>query len=588
MRRRALLIALFVAAVVTAWVTAFQKFPFESGYNSDSAIPVLMANWDSWSLFHLYYFGQDRYGALPFLLMQLVHAVTGLWWTAKLMTIAHIGAALATAWPVSLLFKRRAPAAMAALAVLLVMGGAFHTFNISQPYGWQLPLFFGAWAALRSFREQPTWRRFGVALSLAFCASWISALSAPLLLACTIAEAFATPRQPGGNKRRAALFAPVFLAGGLEGVVRGVFQVYSKKNYGHSFVTNVKMKVSGAGEALSKLIQDPVGPGTLLTIFTAAVGVYAVVMLARSLRKKLPVSDVTVTLAGLSAAFLGHMLLVGLGDHFRKNDLDARYLVLAECLAWLCVVQVALASAERWLTDARELILTCALALAVLAAPFWVQRHPRDPDFEGFREQADALVKRTMRGSFIVSGYWQVFAVAGLAPPGHLLPMVTLGSYNRTIFLRERIASADEAWISDGGADAKLRTYADKPYTWVEGAILARDASTQPIVAGGHSWHRFVATSKRRLSLEPRKACDEVRFAPTEKPELFVLFYDGEKRVPAKAFDAQGNEVALEAPQNNGDLFWFTTQSHTPIARVTFEPAAECPVQDVVVLGPPR
>src|SRR3981081_2993202 len=43
-----------------------------AGFGSDSAIPVLMANDRHWDLFQCFFYGQDRFGAWPFLLIRIV------------------------------------------------------------------------------------------------------------------------------------------------------------------------------------------------------------------------------------------------------------------------------------------------------------------------------------------------------------------------------------------------------------------------------------------------------------------------------------------------------------------------------------
>jgi len=50
-------------------------------FNSDGAIPVLMANHRPWDLFHLYFYGMDRFGAWPFAAEALAGRALGFAWT---------------------------------------------------------------------------------------------------------------------------------------------------------------------------------------------------------------------------------------------------------------------------------------------------------------------------------------------------------------------------------------------------------------------------------------------------------------------------------------------------------------------------
>src|SRR5262249_46213713 len=104
-----------------------------------------------WSPFHLYYFGQDRFGALPFQLAQLWHALSGFVWTPERLTVALAVFVFLGAWPLSRML--RPPLLWTVVycgAVLFVAErSAPLLFDLSQPCGWQLTLVWFAWWSVR-------------------------------------------------------------------------------------------------------------------------------------------------------------------------------------------------------------------------------------------------------------------------------------------------------------------------------------------------------------------------------------------------------------------------------------------------------
>src|SRR5262245_46794990 len=76
-------------------------------WTSDAAIPVLMSNQARFTPFELYYWGQDRFGSLPFLLASAWHVVTGFVWTPQRLAVAMALFAFTSAWPLGHLLRPR-------------------------------------------------------------------------------------------------------------------------------------------------------------------------------------------------------------------------------------------------------------------------------------------------------------------------------------------------------------------------------------------------------------------------------------------------------------------------------------------------
>ena len=123
-------------------------------FNSDSAIPVLMANdGRPITIFNFYYYGADRWGGWPFLPMQIAERVTGYEWTAQSIYAVQAGWLFVGALAIAGLSRRDGLVAGLAylIALCLDRDGRYLIFELSQVYAWQTTALLLSWWALRRF-----------------------------------------------------------------------------------------------------------------------------------------------------------------------------------------------------------------------------------------------------------------------------------------------------------------------------------------------------------------------------------------------------------------------------------------------------
>jgi len=121
-------------------------------FNSDSALPVMMANDATLDLFRAYIYGQDQIGAWPFLVARLVGRLSGYTWTAHGIFFAQTCWLFLSCLPVAWLQRRHGLLAGGLwLATLCLHPGVSHyLFVLNQRYAWQItPLMFSWWALRR-------------------------------------------------------------------------------------------------------------------------------------------------------------------------------------------------------------------------------------------------------------------------------------------------------------------------------------------------------------------------------------------------------------------------------------------------------
>ncbi|MFL5319482.1 MAG: hypothetical protein ACJ790_07475 [Myxococcaceae bacterium] len=597
LKRPAIEAVIGFAVALGCALTAYAHFgPWTkaANFNSDSLIPVLMANAGGFSRFDLYYWGQDRFGALPFLIARLFRGATGFVWTPEALALVQAFAALSSAWFFSRLLRPRLLWAALACGAVLVASTAAFFFNISQPYGWQLPSLLLAWWALRTIRttEHGLVRATLLATLTGFLACWQSALSGPILLAIAIAEGLSVPLVKW--RRTAAVIASVLVGGGLEGALRGVFQVYAKQEFGHSYRTDVHLWPKGAYDAFRSIVWSDLGPGPLLTALTLIVGLFALgFVLIRWLRRDAREVDERVTvLAALGFAFAVQLFLISLGSHFRENRLDARYFALMEWMALMSSAVFVHWAVDRILAPRIKLALPYAVAGIVSFAPLWAARAVGDPALDDAREVAEALAAKAP-GAFLVSGYWETYVVAGLAKPGELLPLTSHDQYMRTPFLKEPMRAAKLVWVAKGGlGEGDPMPHTDSPLLYEADTLLERRSEPSLEIHDREFFPYRPATDRVLTKTRPR-GCPEkatVELAPTPGAELHLAHAPGIAiAFQVTAFDADGKPVAVKQFNAVDNLVSFAAAKERPTARFEISIPHEehgCGLSEAIVARP--
>lgn len=429
-------------AALVGWGAQLQRLSdpalLPGGFSSDSAVPLLMANDETLGIESLYYWGQDRFGGLPFALGQLVHRSFGLFWAPEAWALVQ-GVWVALSALVVLAWVRRVE--VAALWALALLVGPWREvlFDISQPYAWQLTLtVLALWLLERSIAgpaaragstPAPPGARISVWLGgFAFLASWANSMSGLWLLGLALVE-LARGRVPRRSVATRALL-PVVLGVALEAAVRGVVQLHYRSAHGFSAATSMSLRPSGAMEAFG-LAFEAVHPLWLLAALAIAVAALFV--------KRVP------RYAGwLAACAAANVLLPPLVKHVQENGVLPRYFTVGA--VFMPFVLAALSTHVHRLTA-----LFGAVALT-LAGPLCAPPVPRDEGLARARAVASRLAA-LRPGAFISSGYWETYRLAALVPNHQLQPVPRHSQYARTPQLYDALARSSAVWLGSGGAE---------------------------------------------------------------------------------------------------------------------------------------
>ncbi|HET9158272.1 MAG TPA: hypothetical protein VFN91_16475, partial [Myxococcaceae bacterium] len=227
-------------------------------------------------------------------------------------------------------------------------------------------------------------------------------------------------------RRRVALLLPALAGLAVEGVVRSSWHRAVRSRGWPDLRTPASLDVGhlldNARQVTAMAWQVGAVPWLVVAIASAAV--------ALSVRRWRGTPEGR-TVAGAGAAALTSLLVVVAVRHVRDNAYNPRYLCLGLSLAALgtsVLVGLALHSAVARLRAPWPRVLPGALALGavVLLAPVATP----DPRELALRPAAAEIATR-FPGVILTLSYWRTYALAGMLPPGVVVPVPRQGEWNR-------------------------------------------------------------------------------------------------------------------------------------------------------------
>ena len=368
-----------------------------AAWNSDSAIPLLQANNPVLDAFRLYYYGQDRLGAWPWLLAQALHGLSGFAWSPQRLFVWHASFVLGACLVLLRLHRAAGLALAAAFAALALLAPSVRAllFDVGQPYGWQLTaLLLAGWGLDRLVRAlalpgAPRLRWAALATVGAVLACWTSPLSGPLLLALLGPQVLRAGAAGAPRGRLAWALVPVLAAVAFERILRGAYHRFSRDHFGHDYRTALQGDwghlLENARAMGMRALQEDAGPVFVLGL--AAALATAGVLLTRARRGSLgsfvsnDAQDAHAALGFLALGFAGAALVnlaaVAASLHVRLNEYSPRYLVPTFVLGALAAASgglflLGLLPALRRRLGALSALLALGLTGAALAGvPAW-------------------------------------------------------------------------------------------------------------------------------------------------------------------------------------------------------------------------
>jgi hypothetical protein len=458
--RRVIYLALALVAWCALYTRAAEVFAPDGVYvqpfNSDSALPVLMANDPVVDPFRTYVYGQDQIGAWQTLPLQLLRRATGFVWTAHGVFRVQLFWLLLSLPAVALLAPRAAALAASLFAAVLCLHPtvSHYLFVLNQRYAWHTTaLLFGWWGLRRLCAQLLGSETTGtiqsapsLITSFFFCllATWNSALSVPALAALLALEAarsrLLSREAPRATRLRPArLLAcalPLVAALAAERLLKANYHRHALKHFGQDFATPTAVDwghlyVNFKAQA-HNLLAAPAWWLTLFAAFAAALLSYRLLRcFARDPRgfgsdfcrggARLDLSILVVGCAAVALVnFAGSFLFLWM----RLNAYGPRYLApthLFGAFAGLVALCLFVTSSAK-VRAARRAVFPALAAACLLALALKFPPVRKNPEYETLLTAAAGLAGRAPR-AVLLGGYWDTYVFAALRPDARITPV---------------------------------------------------------------------------------------------------------------------------------------------------------------------
>lgn len=429
-------------------------------FSSEDAIQILMVNASGFDPFSLYSYGQDRWGAWPYLLARLAHCVTGFIWTDKSLYTFQTVWLFLGAFPLIGLGGRYG--GMFALTYLLVIClnefVSYNLFIISNLFAFQVTTLLFAWWCIRrlcvlhwrparlksaSFAAPLFWASLTFLFS--FLAAWTSPVSGPLLIFIFLVEAtrlslMASNDERGGGRRRAWLGLIAVAAGvAAELLLRGFYHRYARARFGSEFRTDYSIDWDNLFTSVKMLAHNysysALWPLAFLGVLTSlAIIVYVVRNRAAASRRNfdpflLNCGALAVGACGMAVI---NFVLAAAANHVRVSGYNQRFLNLSHIFGSLggILTCLLLATLPGILRRRRIFILRFFCISAVIALTILFPHFAIRPAYNDLRGVA-AKIGEEAPTQVILGGYWGTYVFAGLRPDRHIIAVPAEGERDR-------------------------------------------------------------------------------------------------------------------------------------------------------------
>ncbi|MDT7541200.1 MAG: hypothetical protein QOE33_1104 [Acidobacteriota bacterium] len=493
---------LFGALALLAWgaagVRAAQVFAPDSIYvqpfNSDSALPVLMADDPIIDPFRTYIYGQDQIGAYPFILCQLVHNTTGFVWTDVSVFLLQVAWLFLGVLAVAALGRPTRFVAPALFLMVLCLHPTVghYVFVLNQRYSWQLtPLLFAWWSyrglCARLFATSAALKTTALRSLSSFIFSllaiWSSPLSAPMLLvflALEVARArinatdaesaqstdethaldYTRERVRFTLTRLLACALPLAAGTVAEQLLKANYHRHALKHFGTDFHTPTQVDwghfSTNLHVQLANLIAAPLW---WLVVPAIVVSPFVITLLIRRLINGNAHDSSNLLSAGArldaSVLMLGSLsvALINFASAvvflwIRLNLYGGRYLALTHlfgAFAGLSALLLLFTLPARAYAARRVVFPGVAIACAlVLALKFPLVA--KNPEYENLKEIAAGIAARNPR-AVLLGGYWDTYVFAALRPSDALTPVPSEDQLVRTPWTPRSLRDSTEVVV---------------------------------------------------------------------------------------------------------------------------------------------
>ena len=489
------------ALVVLVWafflVRAVYVFAPDSVYvqpfNSDSALPVLMANDERIDAFRTYIYGQDQVGAWPSLICQLIKRATGHVWTPRQIYITQAAWLFLSVFVVIALTRSSfyLTGALFLLTLCLPSTVSHYFFVLNQRFAWQTTALFFCWWSLRRVCEHgfgathegrgKVGFRYVLSFFFTFLAAWTSPSSVPMLciffaLECVRACILTRRQQAVAPRLKLANFVgalPLLAGFAAHQLLKANYQRHALKHFGQDYRTPVAFDWGYLQTNLEHQLHN-LGDFSwhALILLGVLASPFVAFQLLRLLRRDAQGTeqddDATVAQLDLGVLLLGSCAVAVINfvtsfafSWMRLNAYGPRYLALTYMFGtfaglltfvWLIALPQKITAARRFIFPL--LTIACVVLLALKFPPV-----EREPTYQQMSEVAADLSQKAPPGTPLLGGYWDTYALAALQTHATIIPVPAEDQLVRTPWTPQRMQQSEHVLVvhhvfsSPGGAE---------------------------------------------------------------------------------------------------------------------------------------
>jgi hypothetical protein len=463
---------LLLTAILILWlVTLFRVFSVlgpdsdHTSYNSDGAIPIIMANDQRpITIFDYYYYAAGRWGGWPMITARLINHSTGYRWTPESFNAVRAVWLFVGILVLALLNKRHALFIVIAGLSLICLDATLRKrlFDSGQVYAWQITALILAWYSLRRLLSEDLDGSSGKKLFLrralwGFLLFWFSLLSiwssfasGPFLFFLAVLEVAYSRLRTGPASFRAwrtkrYLWSFVLVCAAIlsEYLMRRNYYRHGLKHYRSSFETALALDVGFLKENFYRQLINltdfslwPLLPLMLLVVLVVA-GSFVYFRLKRredllTRSRNIVLDETVVLIAGSFGIAVLNFVPIVFVDHVRLNDYDNRFLTVTFLFGGLSGLLTLYLATRALLTKAKlskygiPALLSVGVLLLLVGFP---TRKPNEL-YQVEKETALALANK-LPHAYLMGGYWATYLFAPLLPKDTLIPLPREGELER-------------------------------------------------------------------------------------------------------------------------------------------------------------
>lgn len=497
---------LLIAAILVLWlVTLFRAISILAPgsahviYNSDGAVPILMANEQRpITVFDHYYYAAGRWGGWPMIAARLINHSTGYRWTPKSFHAYRAVWLFIGILVLALLNPRNALFIVLIGLSLICLDSNLRRrlFDQGQVYAWQITALLLAWYSLRRLFGEglgdssgkkllPKRVLWGVLVFwFSLLSIWSSFASGPFLCFLLVLETAwsrlrsgPAPFRTWRTKRFLWGFALVCAAILLEILMRRNYHRHGLKHYGHTFETVLFLDIGYLRKNLVGLLATlpdfPLWPLLPLLLIVMIAVVCSLVYFKLKGRgdqlaklRKLLLQETSVLIAGTFGIAAFNFVLMVVVNHVRVNDYDNRFMTLTflfggvSGLTTLYVLIRALLTKTKTLRYGMPALMCAVLLFLVVGFP----RRRNDDFYRIEQETAHALANRVPR-AFLIGGYWATYVFPPFLPTDKLIPLSREGDVVRMPWTIKMLSGEKFVFLEYRQSNSAPYTRSPAPYT---------------------------------------------------------------------------------------------------------------------------